>query len=120
VEAAGHLAKSPSFWIKRVDFVRQYQKIDGFWLPIREQSIAKVKIYGTKILTIGYQDYTVSEVSAVQALLTNAADVHMERNRSHVIVLAPLNSHEPNFAGSSSHCSEIVLECWQMFPPQLF
>ena len=89
MKSAGHLAKSPSFWIKRVDFVRQYQKIDGFWLPIREQSIANVKIYGTKTLTIGYQDYTVSEVSAVQALLTNTAGAHMKWYRSHVIVLAP-------------------------------
>lgn len=33
VKITGHLAKSPSVWIKRVDFVRQYQKIDGFWFP---------------------------------------------------------------------------------------
>lgn len=90
VKVAGHLAKSPSFWIKRVDFVRQYQKINGFWLPIREQSIAKVKIYGTKTLTIGYQDYKVSEVGADQALLTNAVGVHMKWYRRHLIVLAPV------------------------------
>jgi hypothetical protein len=59
VKVAGHLAKSPSSWIKRVDFVRQYQKIDGFWLPIRERSIAKVRLYGTKILTIDYRNYAI-------------------------------------------------------------
>jgi hypothetical protein len=59
VKVAGHLAKSPSHWIKRVDFVRQYQKIDGFWLPVRQRSIAKVRLYGTKILTIDYRSYAV-------------------------------------------------------------
>ena len=61
VKVAGHLAKSPSFWIKHVDFVRQYQKIDGFWLPLREQSIARVRIYGIRILTIDYQGYKVNK-----------------------------------------------------------
>jgi len=73
VKAAGHLAKSPSFWINRVDFVRQYQKIDGFWFPIEEQATAKVRIYGTKMLTIDYADYTVNGVAAV--------GVGLERNR---------------------------------------
>jgi len=30
VKIAGHPAKKPSFWITRADFVRQYQRIDGF------------------------------------------------------------------------------------------
>ena len=89
VKVAGHLAKSPSFWIKSVDFVRQYQKIDGFWLPTNERSIAKVKIFGTNTLTIDYQDYKVSEVGAVRALLTNAVGVHMKWYRRPIIVLAP-------------------------------
>jgi hypothetical protein len=65
VKIAGHLAKSPSFWIKRVDFVRQYQKIDGFWLLLREEASTNVRIYGKEILTIDYHDYTVTETEAV-------------------------------------------------------
>jgi hypothetical protein len=61
VKAAGRLSKSPSFWIKRVDFVRQYQKIGEFWLPQREQSVAKVRIYGTKVLKIDYEKYSVNQ-----------------------------------------------------------
>jgi hypothetical protein len=65
VKIAGHLAKSPSFWIKRVDFVRQYQKIDGFWLLLREEASTNVRIYGKEILTIDYHDYTVNGTEAV-------------------------------------------------------
>jgi hypothetical protein len=70
VKAAGHLAKSPSPWIKRVAFVRQYQKIDGFWLPLREQSTAKIRIYGTRILTIDYRSYTFDGVGEVRPLFS--------------------------------------------------
>lgn len=67
VKIAGHLAKSPSFWINRVDFVRQYQKVDEYWLLLREEVIASVRIYGKETLIIDYQDYTVNQ--AIQALL---------------------------------------------------
>jgi len=70
VKITGHLAKSPSFWIKRVDFVRDYQKIDGFWLLSREEAVSAVRIYGKETLTIDYQDYAVNGVGAVRALLT--------------------------------------------------
>lgn len=46
VKITRHLAKSPSFWIKHVDFVRDYQKIDRFWLLSREKAVSAVRIYG--------------------------------------------------------------------------
>lgn len=71
VKITGHLAKSPSFWIKQVDFVRDYQKIDGFWLVSREEVVSNVRIFGKEKLAIDYQDYTVNGVGAVRSLLTN-------------------------------------------------
>jgi hypothetical protein len=56
VKITGHLAKSPSFWIKHVDFVRNYQKIDGFWLLSREKEVSAVRIHGKETLTIDYQE----------------------------------------------------------------
>jgi hypothetical protein len=38
VKIAGHPAKKPSFWINRADFVRQYQRIDGFSLPYCDET----------------------------------------------------------------------------------
>jgi hypothetical protein len=60
VRIEGHPAKRPSFWIERADFIREYQKIDGFWFPKRDQTFVRVKLYGTKILTIDHTDYLVN------------------------------------------------------------
>jgi hypothetical protein len=60
VRIEGHHAKKLSFWIERADFVRQYQKIGGFWLPQRDQTLVQVRLYGKKILTIDHQNYVVN------------------------------------------------------------
>ncbi len=60
VRIAGQPAKSLSFWITRADFVRQYQKIDQFWLPARDETLVHVRLYGNKILTIDHRDYVIN------------------------------------------------------------
>jgi hypothetical protein len=60
VRIEGHPAKKLSFWIERADFVRQYQKVDGFWLPERDQTLVQVRLYGKKRLTIDHRDYVVN------------------------------------------------------------
>jgi hypothetical protein len=60
VRIEGHPAKKLSFWIQRADFVRQYQKIDGFWLPQKDQTLVQVRLYGKKVLTIDHVDYVVN------------------------------------------------------------
>jgi hypothetical protein len=60
VKIAGHLAKSPSFWIKQVDFERNYIKIGEFWLPRRETAISDVRFFGRKTMTIDYRDYVIN------------------------------------------------------------
>ena len=60
VRIEGHPAKKLSFWIQRADFVRQYQKIDGFWLPQKDQTLVQVRLYGKKVLTIDHRDYVVN------------------------------------------------------------
>jgi hypothetical protein len=60
VRIEGHPAKKLSFWIERADFVRQYQKVGGFWLPQRDETLVQVRLYGKKILTIDHQDYVVN------------------------------------------------------------
>lgn len=74
VKITGRLAKSPSFWIKQVDFVRDYRKIDGFWLLSREEAVSVLRIFGKEILTIDYQNYSVNEPGAFQPLLTKVTD----------------------------------------------
>ena len=60
VRIEGHPAKKLSFWIQQADFVRQYQKIGGFWLPERDQTFVQVRLYGKKVLTIEHQNYVVN------------------------------------------------------------
>jgi len=60
VRIDGHPAKKLSFWIQRADFVRQYQKIGGFWLPQRDMTFVDVRLYGKKVLTIDHHNYSVN------------------------------------------------------------
>jgi hypothetical protein len=71
VKITGRLAKSPSFWIKRVDFVRDYQKIDGFWLLSEEDAVSTIKLFGKERLTVDYQSYAVNGSERVQSPLAN-------------------------------------------------
>ena len=67
VRIEGHPAKKLSFWIKRADFVRQYQKIGGFcfpqggfWLPQKDETFVQVRVCGMKVLTINHPDYSMN------------------------------------------------------------
>lgn len=60
VKIEGQPAKKPSFWINQADFVREYQRIDGFWLPLRDETFVEVKIYGRKVFTVDHQQYVIN------------------------------------------------------------
>lgn len=60
VRIAGHPAKSLSFWITRAEFVRQYQKIGEFWLPLKDETVVHVRLNGKKVLTIDHRNYAIN------------------------------------------------------------
>lgn len=60
VRIVGSPAKKISFWVERVDFVREYKKIGIFWLPAKDETTAKIRWKGTKVLTIVHADYSVN------------------------------------------------------------
>ena len=60
VRIVGSPAKRISFWVEHVDFERQYQKIGIFWLPAKDESAAKIRWKGTKLLTIVHTNYSVN------------------------------------------------------------
>ena len=70
VRIEGHPAKKLSFWIQRADFVRQYQKIDAFWLPEKDQTLVQVRLYGKKILKIEHRNYVVNAGQSTNARST--------------------------------------------------
>ena len=61
VQVEGQPARSPSAWIKRVDFVRRYQKIGEFWLPLKNESITRVRLFGRNTLTTDYDNYEINQ-----------------------------------------------------------
>ena len=64
VRIAGHPAKSLSFWITRADFVREYQKLDNFWVPAKDETSVHVRLYGNKILTIDHNNYVINQTNS--------------------------------------------------------
>jgi hypothetical protein len=55
--AEGTLVKSPSWWIKKVEFVQDYAETGGFVLPSKMASISKVRVVGRTVVNIFHKDY---------------------------------------------------------------
>ena len=70
VRIEGHPARKLSLWIQHADFVRQYQTIDGFWLPERDQTLLQVQLYGKKIPKIEHRNYVVNAGQSTNAQST--------------------------------------------------
>jgi outer membrane lipoprotein-sorting protein len=66
VQIVGHPAKKLSIWVDKADFVRRYQKIGDFWLPLKDETSVHVRFYGRKILTIDHGRYTINDAKAEQ------------------------------------------------------
>jgi hypothetical protein len=54
VRVEGQLAKSPSFWTRRVEVVRQYARVAGLRVPVRVESTAQIRFAGTSTMTMTY------------------------------------------------------------------
>ena len=54
VRLQGRLAKNPSFWVKNVDIVRTYKRIDGNVVPVALESTAQVRFLGSATLRMTY------------------------------------------------------------------
>jgi hypothetical protein len=57
VRVEGRPAKNPSFWIKSVHFVHDYDKSGPFWFPVSDHSVTDARIFGPTEMTIEYFDY---------------------------------------------------------------
>ena len=55
VRMEGQLSKTPSFWTRRVEIVRWYQRIAGFRMPTVLESVANVRIAGVSTFRMTYQ-----------------------------------------------------------------
>jgi hypothetical protein len=57
VRVEGSTVKSPSFFVKRVDFWQDYMDVQSFTLPAHIHSVAKARIVGRTIVDIVHRDY---------------------------------------------------------------
>jgi len=55
----GEPAQKPSWLVRKVRFVHEYENIDGFWMPVRHRSEAKLLFAGTATFGIDYYDYRI-------------------------------------------------------------
>ena len=54
-------AQNPSFWTKKSEVHHEYQKFQGFWLPVKNESVSYIRLGGRATLTIEYKDYRVTD-----------------------------------------------------------
>ncbi|MFQ5817076.1 MAG: hypothetical protein ACE5H2_03855 [Terriglobia bacterium] len=59
VRAAGKPSKRPSFWTRKIEFVRGYRKVGPFWLPDRVESVTEVLLFGQSTLAMESGDYRI-------------------------------------------------------------
>lgn len=57
VRAEGSVVKSPSFFVKRIEFVQEYEDVGGFTFPVHIHSEARARILGRAVVDIYHNDY---------------------------------------------------------------
>jgi hypothetical protein len=57
VRAEGRIVKSPSLFVKKIDFVQDYADVNGFTLPVHMHSEAKAVLVGRTVVDIVNRDY---------------------------------------------------------------
>ncbi len=59
LQEAGYFVKNPSIFLKRVQFVRTYEILDGISVPRQVQSVVETRLVGKAELTIGYSNFSI-------------------------------------------------------------
>ena len=72
----GRLSKAPSFWTRRVDVVRRYERIAGVRVPVSIESVAHVLIAGRSTFRMTYEYETINGQH-----VGSPATEHLETNR---------------------------------------
>jgi hypothetical protein len=60
VRVEGRLSKTPSFWTRRVEVVRHYQRIQGVRVPVAIESVASVLVAGRSTFKMTYDYETIN------------------------------------------------------------
>jgi len=63
VRESGRLVKTPSVFLKTVDFVQEYEIRDGVAIPKHFQSTADVRVFGRAELDVNFSNFTRQEIA---------------------------------------------------------
>jgi hypothetical protein len=66
VRAEGSVVKSPSFFVKYIEFWQDYADVQSFTLPVHIHSEAKARIVGRTIVDIVHRDYQAVPAASTQ------------------------------------------------------
>ena len=59
----GSPARLPSFWTRRVEYERVYQKVGEFWLPQQEDATSDLFIFGKSVVRVEHSDYQIERAT---------------------------------------------------------
>jgi hypothetical protein len=57
-QAKGRMVKSPSFFIRRIEFAQEYADFEGFTVPVHLHSVADTRLVGHVVVDIFVYDYS--------------------------------------------------------------
>ena len=60
VRVEGALSRTPSFWTRRVEIVRRYDRIGGARVPVAFESVASIRMAGKATFTMSYEYQSVN------------------------------------------------------------
>jgi hypothetical protein len=69
----GELAKSPSWWLRKIQVKLTFAELDGTWLQTGMEAVADVRIVGTHTLTSRVLDYRAAGEVATAATIARPA-----------------------------------------------
>ena len=73
LRAEGTIVKSPSFFIKRIDFVQDYSTVDGLTLLSHVHSEAQTRLVGKAVVDITHSDYQPQFTATADSRVETAA-----------------------------------------------
>jgi hypothetical protein len=67
VHESGRMVKSPSIFLKQVDFVQDYEIRDGVSIPVRMHTIVDTRLIGKAELTVDFRNVALADESVIPA-----------------------------------------------------
>ena len=61
VRESGRLVKNPSIFLKKIEFVRQYEIRDGLSVPLQIHTVAETRLVGPAELTVNFRNVSLAE-----------------------------------------------------------